>query len=82
MLEPDQSLKFNGSPVDSDYWDDPNDLIYNSTSYSCWIEVHNSIRGPIRDVTLSQLQFPTMRLIYEDLKNVRPYEGVYKVYKK
>ena len=72
MLEPNQSLKFNGSPVYSDWgWNDVDNLIIESTTFSTWDRVRRSIRVPIEDVTLFQLQLPTMRLIYGDLENVR-----------
>ena len=72
MLEPSQSLKVSGSPVNSDWdWTDVDRLIYNSTTYSTWWKVEFSIFVPIRDITSSQLRVPTIDSIYEDLKNVR-----------
>ena len=72
MLEPNQSLKVGGSLVNPDWnWNDVDDLIDKSTANSIRWEVCDSIRIPICDVILSQLQFPTIESVNRNLKNVR-----------
>ena len=71
MLEPDQSLKVEGSPVYPNWsWNYVYDLIMNSTTFSTRCEVHNSIRIPIRDVSYFQLRFRTKISVKKDLRNI------------